>query len=968
MSRKSGFILALLAALAVALAAQTPDTAAIRGIVTDPSGAAVPAAVVVAANRLTGARHTAITGAQGQFALPVLPIAGTYTLSATHAGFAPARVRHLQLQGGVTATVTLRLTLAGQKAEVTVTGAVGQVNAREPQLGIALGARRIAATPLPNRRLTTLALLNSANRPAVNQGDLFMNQTLFTTNGAGRRQTSYEVDGSSANDSWGRQTIFTNVPLAAVQQVTILTNAFSAEYGATMGGVVNLITRSGGAQWHGSLLETWRPAGTEGTLPGLTALSNGQNAATDVLWQTAWSLSGPLARATQFYLAGETSLQSRGSLVTSPAAPGIFTGHYHDGMLYLRLDRQFNDANTGFLRLDADRFYDTNPSDIVGGFSLPSTDRIFHRNTYTAQAGDDWAASPDLVNSARLQFALASPITQFQPVDFGPEYKIANVMTAGSSQSALLLNHQFGLSDTVGWSRGSHQIHFGAAALVSHNGGDSKEFGGPITQGEVTFQPCPAGLTPAYCASPAYETLANVQSYTQSFGSAEYAVTGTLWSAFVQDDDQIRPDLTLDFGLRYEDQTLSDARGDFAPRLGFAYDWHGTVLRGGYGIYYGQLPDNLEANYAISGPQGSFNYTAFPGGIGFPSSLAAIPLPAFPAGAVLPPRSIYVRAGDSGYLDRFFPTAVLPLYPAALLNPYASQWTLGLERAVAPGWMLSLDYLGTHSGRIDRQLDIDPPSPFLRTAPGQVRPPGVANCTRPYWVWWYQQRGLACLASPPPGYPQPPYSVMDTDSNDGFANYDALEANLKHQFASGLSLLASYTWSHALDNVDPDVPGQAPNLDQFTGAAEYAAAGFDQRQRFVLSALWNGPWALHVGGVETLASGLPYDITTKANNSGEGQTADRPVINGVVIGRNTGLGTPFYTTDLFLERPVTLTPRLHLDLRLESFNLFNHANVASFNGVWGDGAAPAPGFGQPLAGISSVMPPRELQFLAKLTF
>ena len=70
--------------------------------------------------------------------------------------------------------------------------------------------------PLLNRRITYLPLLNAANRPAINQGDMFMNEDLFTTNGAGRRQTWFEVDGANGNDSWGRQTIFSNVPLDAV--------------------------------------------------------------------------------------------------------------------------------------------------------------------------------------------------------------------------------------------------------------------------------------------------------------------------------------------------------------------------------------------------------------------------------------------------------------------------------------------------------------------------------------------------------------------------------------------------------------------------------------------------------------------------------------------------------------------------------------------------------------------------------
>ena len=91
-----------------------------------------------------------------------------------------------------------------------------------------------------------------------------------------------------------------------------------------------------------------------------------------------------------------------------------------------------------------------------------------------------------------------------------------------------------------------------------------------------------------------------------------------------------------------------------------------TVIRGGFGIYYSQIVDNSEANYALTGPTGVFNYTAAPGQIGFPTSVAAAPLPAFPAGAQAPLRSLYIRPGDSAYLNQFFPTSTLIGYPNQL--------------------------------------------------------------------------------------------------------------------------------------------------------------------------------------------------------------------------------------------------------------------------------------------------------------
>jgi hypothetical protein len=234
-------------------------------------------------------------------------------------------------------------------------------------------------------------------------------------------------------------------------------------------------------------------------------------------------------------------------------------------------------------------------------------------------------------------------------------------------------------------------------------------------------------------------------------------------------------------------------------------------------------------------------------------------------------------------------------------------------------------------------------------------------------VAWYKQRGATCDAN---NTNPPPYSTITSDVNNGYSWYDALDVNLTHRFSKRLSMLASYTWSHAIDNVDPDVPGQNPNDPNFTGRVENGNAIFDQRHRFVLSGVYVAPLKINFGGVMTLASGLPYNFTTGVNNSGDtGATADRPVINGVVVGRNTGRGTAIYEVSPFIERPFSLgTERVQLNLRAEAFNVFNHANFVGFSGLYGNGAAPAAGFGTPLVGITNQLPARSLQFSAKLTF
>src|SRR5215469_951539 len=969
--------------------AQTPDTATLRGEVLDQTGAAVPGVTVTVTNGLTGLSRSAPTDSTGHFSFAGLPIAGSYEVSAAMQGFMATPATGIALGASATADLTIRITASAGETQVTVTGAIGDVRADQPQLGNHLEAQQVEQIPILNRRITFLPLLNAANHPAINQGDVFTNQFLITTNGAGRRQTLFELDGSNGIDMWGRQTIFSSVPLDGVQEMTVLTNAFSAEYGSTTGGVVNVVTRSGGNQFHADLVGVWRPSQTSAKLSGFTNTTNvssGNQVSSDKLGQGAASLSGPIGgrNKTHFFASGEYSSQDRVSPVTSPVSPGAFVGEYRGWLALLRLDHQLSNTNTLFFRADADGFHDTNPNGIVGGNSLPTVARTFKRSTYSAALGDTAAITPALVNNARLQFQLASPITEFDPVIFGTQFQVPiagfGTFTTGTSQSALLMNRQYEASDTIATVHGRHDLRFGGGMIHAHSGGDSKEFGGPITLGQFTYRSCdPAthgGLIG--CETAYLQSISNVLSYTQSFGNQTYTVDDTLWSAFAQDNFELRPDFTLNLGLRYERQTFTDATHDIAPRLGFAWNVRGTgqtVVRGGFGIYYSQIPDNQEANYALSGPTGVFNFTASQGQVGFPPAISAAPLPAFPAGAAVPVRSIYIRPGRAAFYNQFLPVSTLIGYPNALLNPYAEQWTFGFERQIRPDWVLAVDYVGSHTLRILRPVDVDSPTPFVRTLPGQVRPAQAANCTRPLWIAFYAQAGVACNPLKATN-PQPAYSTVLSDVNSGFANYNALDVNVTHRFSSRSVMLFSYTWSHALGNVDPDVPSQNPNDPNFLGAAEYGNAIFDERHRFVLSGSYVAPLKITLGGVATAGSGFPFNFTTGANNFGDpGATTDRPVINGAVVGRNTGRGNWIFDVSPFVERPFTLGEHIRLTLRAEAFNVFNHPNFVGYSGAFGNGAQPVPvcrcaggGFGQPLVGITNQLPARSLQFQARLGF
>ncbi len=194
------------------------------------------------------------------------------------------------------------------------------------------------------------------------------------------------------------------------------------------------------------------------------------------------------------------------------------------------MDHQFNDRNDLFFRSDVDGFYDTNPNGTVGGNTLPTVDRVFRRRTYSEELGETATLSPRIVNNARLQFQLASPITEFDPVIPGTQFVVpissGGTFTTGTSQSALLINRQYEGTDTVSAVIGKHQVKFGGDAIYARNGGNSKEFGGPIYLGQFTFKSCTQSA--AYCESQAYlGNIANVQTYTQSYGNGNYVVNDT---------------------------------------------------------------------------------------------------------------------------------------------------------------------------------------------------------------------------------------------------------------------------------------------------------------------------------------------------------------------------------------------------------------------------------------------------------
>src|SRR5437016_4269892 len=249
---------ALAFAFAALITAQSPNTATMIVVVIDQAGAVVKDAKVSVVNTATGAVRDAVSGSDGSATIPALPLTGTYTVAVSKAGFGNEELKDITLRSGETATLKVKLLVGSAQSEIVVYGTAQGVRA-DPQIGRRLDSPQIDETPILGRKLSTLPLLNSAFRQGKGTGDLFVNQTYFITGAGSRRTTTVTLDGANNDEAWGRQTMIATVPLGAIQEMTVLSNAFSSEFGWTAGPALNIVTKSGTNTLHGEGLYMNRP-------------------------------------------------------------------------------------------------------------------------------------------------------------------------------------------------------------------------------------------------------------------------------------------------------------------------------------------------------------------------------------------------------------------------------------------------------------------------------------------------------------------------------------------------------------------------------------------------------------------------------------------------------------------------------------------------------------------------------------
>ena len=985
--------LALFFSLSAVLVFGQVDRADLNGTVTDTSGSLVPGARVELASPSTGLTRDVVTGPSGVYSIPGIPI-GTYDLKISKDGFRTFGMKNVQLFVGQSRTVDAKLELGTIGTHVEVQAQAAALETSNAQVGGVLEHQQLDSIPLNGRNWATLEMFTPG---AINTGGGGQRDIRFAGHGLDDANYTFDgIDATGVQEQSQKADARLNISLESIAEFRVNSQNYTADSGSSGGGQVNAVSKTGTNNWHGGAFEYFRNNALDarspfdpsqippfrmnqfgGSLGGpikknktfffvtyeaiRQSLSNTQIA----FVPNAAYRAQVLAASTQLkpfldaYPMGQTPVDSITDQYTST---GVNSTREDSGTV--RVDHRFNDNNTLFVRYNIDDALKADPIDNIGGIETepirPSNFVISLTRVHSAR----------MVNEAKFgvnRSAFHHPTTGTAPslAGFGSVgvSSIPGFDDISSSQLDLEVGTTFSWIDNLSLIRGRNTFKFGVdiERIRLNNSGEANPF--------TTI-----GFTdPTAFIHDQIDTI---------FTNAALPVGGmrrTFWMGYAQDEIKLRPNLTVNVGLRYEFYSVMHevldriavvdfACGGFCPKGTPMYDpnyknfmprvsvaWvpggaNGkTVIRSGWGLYY-----SANQNDDFSDPHES---TA----ARYALSSADVPNLSYPLTPFLP--LLQDQGASPKGIDRH------------RKDGYFENWDLMIQRQLPGSFLATVGYAGSEGhhlfgGRNENNID---PTTGKR--------------------------------------PLPQFGKFGIKYNDSNTNFNALQASVKRSFTRGWLWQTQYMWSHSIGDGSIGTGETASVENSNCRACDRSSTLYDVRQTLNVNSVYDiptghltgiagkvfGGWEL--SGIASASTGRPVNVTVTRSSSSmlDGNASNqRPdLMPGVPIypvnqtiynwfnpaafavpakntwgtlGRNVARGPGYYELDTAVEKNIPMTERVHLKFRAEAFNLFNHpmfANPASnFSSASNFGKITNP---RSTAAVGIGLP-RRLQFMLRLEF
>lgn len=642
---------------------------------------------------------------------------------------------------------------------------------------------------------------------------------------------------------------------------------------------------------------------------------------------------------------------------------GVFPFTTNSKSFSFRLDHSANYRNQFFLRYSYANSGEDNQSTLaLLGISRSNNIDILDSNIV---GGWTFSKSSKFVNQAHIQWNYRNFIVS-PSEPYGPEFNITGFgfFNRDKFLPSLTIERRYEFADSISYLYKNHRFKFGATILVRGNRSDTATFfGGRFGFGElpgffVSPQFC-TRVIQGQCAE--FVPITSLQAfdlglpqyYQQGFGDPTVSSTDPTFGFYAQDTWNVSNDLTLNLGLRYELDDRRDPiptdKSNFAPRFGFAWKIGGsgrTILRGGFGIFYSPIYYQIEhvANSLneidgfrqmaqILSPLDAANPFAQDGPINIWRTLRAQGVIGVPVSQRTISQSDLQQFGiEISHTGPRPPGTLLFRTDPNYRSPYSQQASLGIQHEITAGLAVSANYIFARTLKIPRARDRN-----ILSRP--VGPKGI-----PEWTAASGCVGLGifeCFRDP---------FLLQENVYESSANafYHGMILEVNRRFRNHFSLVATYTFSKAIDQVT-DFNSDFQAMDQTNLRAERALSPFDQRHKVVIYANLESPYRTSKGNsvykniladfslapIFRANSGRPFNLLAGTDVNGDRHsTTDRPIF----AGRNTGKGPVFSTFDLRVGRTIYLgSESRSLQLTIETFNLFNRLNPSSVNNTVGPG-------------------------------